>query len=32
LPKIGNRYILAPEKNFDTAIGFVETPKKTPER
>jgi Glyoxalase-like domain len=32
LPKIGNRYILAPEKNFGTAISFVETPKKTPER
>jgi Glyoxalase-like domain len=26
LPKIGNRYVLAPEKSFGAAIGFVETP------
>jgi hypothetical protein len=25
LPKIGNRHVLAPEKNFGAAIGFVET-------
>jgi hypothetical protein len=28
LPRIGKRYVLAPEKNFGTAIGFVETPKR----
>jgi len=28
LPRIGNRYVLAPDKNFGTAIGFVETPKR----
>ena len=27
LPRIGKRAVLAPEKNFGTAIGFVETPK-----
>jgi len=25
LPKVGNRHVLAPEKNFGTAIGFVAT-------
>lgn len=25
LPKVGNRHVLAPEKNFGTAIGFVTT-------
>ena len=28
LPRIGNRHILAPAKNFGTAIAFVETPKR----
>ena len=28
LPRIGNRHVLAPDKNFGTAIGFVETPKR----
>jgi hypothetical protein len=28
LPRTGKRYVLAPEKNFGTAIGFVETPKR----
>lgn len=28
LPRVGNRHILAPAKNFGTAIGFVETPKR----
>jgi Glyoxalase-like domain len=28
LPKIGNRYVLAPEDNFGTALGFRETPKR----
>jgi Glyoxalase-like domain len=25
LPRIGNRYVLAPENNFGTAVGFLET-------
>jgi len=25
LPKVGNRHVLAPEKNFGTDIGFVTT-------
>jgi len=25
LPKVGDRHVLAPEKNFGTAIGFVTT-------
>jgi len=28
LPRIGNRYVLAPEKNFGTAVSFLETPKR----
>jgi hypothetical protein len=28
LPRAGNRHVLAPAKNFGTAIGFVETPKR----
>jgi hypothetical protein len=28
LPKIGNRYVLAPENNFGTAVGFLETRKR----
>jgi hypothetical protein len=25
LPRVGNRHVLAPDKNFGTAIGFVTT-------
>jgi hypothetical protein len=28
LPRIGDRHVLAPAKNFGTAIGFVETSKR----
>jgi Glyoxalase-like domain len=28
LPKIGNRHVLAPENNFGTAVGFLETRKR----
>jgi glyoxalase-like protein len=28
LPRIGNRYVLAPENNFGTALGFLETRKR----
>ena len=28
LPRVGNRHVLAPMKNFGTTIGFVETPKR----
>ena len=28
LPRVGNRHVLAPAKNFGTAIGFVEIPKR----
>jgi len=28
LPRIGNRHVLAPEKNFGTAVSFLETPKR----
>jgi hypothetical protein len=27
LPRVGNRHVLAPDKNFGTAIGFVTTPR-----
>jgi hypothetical protein len=28
LPRAGDRHVLAPAKNFGTAIGFVETPRR----